>query len=48
MDKKKPVPEDIVTELRQKAEEDRRKLIVQSVKLPNGAIFTRLKPVGVG
>lgn len=48
MEKKKPVPEEFVTELRQRAEEDRQKLIVQVVKLPNGATFTRLKPVGVG
>jgi hypothetical protein len=48
MDKKKPIPEDVVAELRQRAEEDRQKLIVQIVKLPNGATFTRLKPVGVG
>jgi len=48
MQKKKPVPEEVLTEARQKVEEDRQKLIVQIVKLPNGATFTRLKPVGIG
>jgi hypothetical protein len=39
------VPEDIVSEERQKLEAERQKLVAQIVKLPNGAKFTRLKPV---
>jgi len=42
------VPEDVVSEERQKLEEERQKLVVQIVKLPNGATFTRLKPVRIG
>ncbi len=42
--KKNPVPEHVMAEERQKLEEQRRKLIVQTVKLPNGATFTRLRP----
>jgi ribosomal protein L22 len=48
MQSKKPVPESIVAEGQRKAEEEREKLVVQTVKLPNGATFTRLKPVGMG
>jgi hypothetical protein len=39
------VPEDVVSEERQKLEAERQKLVAQIVKLPNGARFTRLKPV---
>ena len=39
------VPEDVVSEARQKLEAERQKLVVQVVKLPNGVKFTRLKPV---
>jgi hypothetical protein len=40
------VPEkDVVSEEQQKLEEERQKLVAQVVKLPNGARFTRLKPV---
>lgn len=42
------IQEEVASEQRQKFEEERRKLIVQRVKLPNGATFTRLKPVGSG
>jgi hypothetical protein len=41
-----PVPEeDVVSEERQRLEAERQKLVAQIVKLPNGARFTRLKPV---
>jgi hypothetical protein len=39
------VPEDVVSEERRKLEAERQKLVAQIVKLPNGASFTRLKPV---
>jgi hypothetical protein len=39
---KKPATDD---ETQKKLEEERQKLIVQTVKLPNGATYTRLKPV---
>jgi hypothetical protein len=40
------VPEkDVVLEERQKLEAERQKLVAQIVRLPNGARFTRLKPV---
>jgi len=45
MRKKNPVPEHVVLEQRQRMEEERQKLVVQIVKLPNGATFTRLRPV---
>jgi hypothetical protein len=46
MQKMNSVPEkDVVLEERQKLEAERQKLVVQIVKLPNGASFTRLKPV---
>lgn len=46
MQSKKSFPEPIISEeLRQKLAEERQNLIVQTVKLPNGATFTRLKPV---
>jgi len=35
----------VASEQRLNFEEERRKLIVQRVKLPNGATFTRFKPV---
>ena len=48
----KKSPEQIAAEEQQKLEErmkeERQKLVVQIVKLPNGATFTRLKPVTVG
>lgn len=37
--------EDVLSEERQRLEAERQKMIVQIVKLPNGARFTRLKPV---
>ena len=40
-----PVPEGVVSEERERLEAERQKLVVQVVKLPNGARFTRLKPV---
>jgi len=43
---KKATPEQVLNEQRQKMEEDRRKLVMIRVKLPNGATFTRLKAVG--
>jgi hypothetical protein len=39
------VPDDVVSEERQKLEAERQKLVAQIVKLPNGVRFTRLKPV---
>jgi hypothetical protein len=36
---------DVVSEEQQKLEEERQKLVAQIVKLPNGARFTRLKPM---
>jgi hypothetical protein len=36
---------DVVLEERHKLEAERQKLVAQIVKLPNGARFTRLKPV---
>ena len=47
MQAKKPVPEHVILEARQKLEEERRKLVVQVVKLPNGGTFTKLKPVKI-
>ena len=42
-------PEPVISEAQQKAEdEERQKLVVQKVKLPNGATFTRLRPVVTG
>jgi hypothetical protein len=35
-------------ERRQKLEQERAKLVTYTVKLPNGAKFTRLNPVGLG
>ena len=46
MEKKNSIQEQAVAEERQKLEEERQKLVVQMVKLPNGATFTRFKPVG--
>jgi hypothetical protein len=49
MQVKKSVPEpDAAAEWQRRLEEERQKLVVQKVKLPNGAVFTRLKPVTVG
>jgi hypothetical protein len=48
MKTKKLSPEEIQLEGQRKLEEDRQKLIVQRVKLSNGATFTRLKPVTAG
>lgn len=45
MQSKKPTPEEAQLEWQQKLEEERQKLVVQKVKLSNGATFTRLKPV---
>jgi len=45
MQSKKPTPEEAQLEGQRKLEEERQKLVVQIVKLPNGATFTRLKPV---
>lgn len=42
---KKSVSETVVEESQRKFEEERRRLVAQVVKLPNGATFTRLKPV---
>ena len=40
-----PVPEDVVSEERQKLEAERQKLVAQTVTLPNGVRFTRLKAI---
>jgi hypothetical protein len=48
MQKKNPTPENVVLEAQQKLEEERQKLVVHKVKLPNGATFTRLKPATSG
>ncbi len=47
MQKTNVVSEQVLNEERQRVEEERQKLIVVKLKLPNGATFTRLKPVGV-
>jgi hypothetical protein len=39
--------QDQMEERKRLQEEELRKLVVQRVKLPNGATFTRLKPVTV-
>ena len=44
--KKNSVAEQVSSEERRRVEEERQKLILQRVKLPNGATFTRLKPLG--
>jgi hypothetical protein len=41
-------PEAVAAEQQRKVEEERRKLVEQTIKLPNGATFTRLKPIGMG
>lgn len=46
MGKNISVSEQVLREAREKFEKERQKLVAQSVKLPNGATFTRLKPVG--
>ncbi len=46
MQKKKSVPEQVESEQRQKMEEERQRLVLHVVRLPNGATFTRLKPAG--
>lgn len=48
MQSKKPISESDATEGQRKLQEERQKLIVQTIKLPNGATFTRLKPVTAG
>jgi hypothetical protein len=48
MQSKKPTPEQVQLEWQRKLEEERQKLVVQKVKLPNGATFTRLKPAIAG
>lgn len=45
MQNRNTVREDVASEQWQKFEEEQRKLVVQRVKLPNGATFTRLEPV---
>jgi hypothetical protein len=45
MQRKSSVPDQLLLEVQQKFEEERQKLVAQIVKLPNGATFTRLKPV---
>jgi len=45
MQKKKHVPEPDAKDDQRRFEEERQKLVVQRVKLPNGVTFTRLKPV---
>jgi hypothetical protein len=47
METRQPVPQEQIEERKKMQEEELRKLTVQRVKLPNGAIFTRLKPVTV-
>jgi len=41
--KNNPVPEDVLARERQRLEEERQKLVLQLVKLPNGARFTRFE-----
>lgn len=48
MQPKKSVPEEAQLEGQRKLKEERQKLVVQTVKLNNGATFTRLKPVVTG
>jgi hypothetical protein len=48
MQSKNSVPEDVLSELQQRLKEERQKLVVQTVKLPSGATFTRFKPVTAG
>lgn len=45
---KKSIPEEAQVDGQQKLQEERQKLVVHKVKLPNGAIFTRLKPAVAG
>ena len=44
MQKKNPAQDNLITEAQQRLEEERQKLVVHKVRLPNGATFTRLKP----
>ncbi len=53
MQKKKSILEHVGSEEQrhnsdepQEINDERQKLVVQTVKLPNGATFTKLKPVG--
>ncbi len=46
MQKKETLTAQVALEQQQKAEEERQKLVLYRAKLPNGAVFTRLKPVG--
>jgi hypothetical protein len=49
MQSKKSVPEqDATIEAQRQLEEERKKLVVQKIKLSNGATFTRLRPVVAG
>jgi hypothetical protein len=48
MPNEKPISEQALEQARQKAAEERQKLVVQTVKLPNGATFTKLRPVAAG
>jgi hypothetical protein len=48
MQRKKADPEPVAPLAQQELEEQRRKLVVQTVKLPNGATFTRLKSAVTG
>jgi cobyric acid synthase len=45
MQTKKSNEDSAASEAQRKFEEERKTLVVQVVKLPNGATFTRLKPV---
>jgi hypothetical protein len=45
MESRKPVQEEQQAAWQRKLDEEREKLVVQKVTLPNGATFTRLKPV---
>jgi hypothetical protein len=49
---KKPTPEQAQLEAQREAqrilEEERQKLVLHKVRLPNGATFTRLKPAMAG
>lgn len=47
MQKNNSVTEDVLAEEKKKLEDERQKLVEHIVKLPNGATFTRLKPVHV-
>lgn len=46
MQSKKSISQQPAADGQKTAEEERQKLVVQVIKLPNGATFTRLRPVG--